>query len=96
MVAGYDDFLLVRERVEPVELGLDLRDGAGVAEVAGVDEDVAGWDGVRGAGVGVGEADDADSVGAWWAVGGAAEEEEEGVDVTDEEFEGGGEDLIEA
>lgn len=91
MVAGDDDLLSVREGVEPVELGLDLRDGAGVAEVARVDEDVAGRDGGGCVGVGVGEADEADTVGACGVVGRAAEEEDEGVDVAGEEFEGGGE-----
>ncbi len=95
MVAGDDDLLAVREAVEPVELGLDLCDCAGVAEVAGVDEEVAGGDGGRGVGVGVGEADEADAVGACGAVGGAAEEEDEGVDVAGEEFEGGGEKEVE-
>ena len=97
MVAGDDDLLSVREGVEPVELGLDLRDGAGVAEVARVDEDVAGRDGGWGVGVGVGvgEADEADAVGACGVVGRAAEEEDEGVDVAGEEFEGGGEKEVE-
>lgn len=95
VVAGDDDLLFVRETVEPVELGLDLRDCAGVAEVAGVDEDVAGWDGGWGVGVCVGEADESDAVGVGWVVGRPAEEEDKGVDVADEEFEGGGEDGVE-
>lgn len=95
MVAGDDNLLFVRETVEPVELGLDLCDRAGVAEVAGVDEDVAGWDGGWGVRVRVGEADKSDAVDLGWAVGRAAEKEDEGVDVVDEEFEGGGEEGVE-
>ena len=95
VVAGDDDFLGMWKCVEPVELGLDLGDCAGVAEVAGVDEDVACWDGGRGLRVRVGETNEADAVGWWWVVGSAAEEEDERVDVADEEFEGGGEEGVE-
>lgn len=69
VVAGDDDLLFVREGVEPVELSLDLGDRAGVAEVAGVDEEVAGGYGGGGVRVRVGEADEADAVGWGWVVG---------------------------
>ena len=95
VVAGDDDLLFVREGVEPVDLRLDLCDCAGVAEVAGVDEDVARWDGRGGVRVRVGEADEADAVGLWWVVGRTAEEEDEGVDVADEKLEGRGEERVE-
>lgn len=42
MVACNHDLVFVGEGSEPVDLGLDLGDGAGVGEVAGVDEDVPG------------------------------------------------------
>lgn len=41
MVACNHDLVFVGKGGEPVDLGLDLGDGAGVGEVAGVDEDVA-------------------------------------------------------
>ena len=56
MVPCDEDLVLVRQRFQPVELCLDLRERAGLGEVAGVQEDVSGRDG-RLAVVGVGEAD---------------------------------------
>lgn len=42
MVACNHDLVFVGEGGERIDLGLDLGDGAGVGEVAGVDEDIPG------------------------------------------------------
>lgn len=90
-----DDLDGVGLGLEPVELGLDVAGGAGVGEVAGVDEDIAGGDGDDLV-VGVGDADDADGglVGGR-AEGPAAEEEYEAVEEGDEENDGRGEEVVE-
>ena len=41
MVASYDNYMLIWERIEPVDLVLNIVYGAIVGKVAGVDEDVA-------------------------------------------------------
>lgn len=88
VVAADEDLVLVRLSGKPVELGLNVGDGAGVGEVAGVDEEVAGGDVDVGAVVGVGEADDADGgLVAGRCEGAAAEEEDDAVDDCDEEVE---------
>lgn len=86
VVACYDDFVLVWERVEIVDLGLEFFGCAGVCEVAGVDEDVAIGERWRNESVGVGYADYG-YVFAGWAVG--AEKGEEELEDADEKFERG-------
>lgn len=53
MVACDHDLVFVGEGGEPIDLGLDLGGGAGVGEVAGVDEDVPGGHSGEGLRVGV-------------------------------------------
>lgn len=67
MVSCYDDFVFVRQGGEPVYLGLELDYVAGVCEIAGVDEDVAGGDVIGDVCVGVADAYDSDwgSFGRW-------------------------------
>lgn len=85
MVAADDDFMWVRETAQPVHGGLDFAGAAIVAEVAGVDEEVAiGNVGVFES-VGVGDADDADGTGVrGWEVRRAAEVVEELMERVDE------------
>ena len=52
MVASYRNLVLMRQAVEPVNLGLDFGRRTGVGEVAGVDEkvtvgDIIGFEAMR-------------------------------------------------
>lgn len=85
VVAGYDYFVLEVEGVEPVDLGLDFGGGAGIGEVSGVDEEVAGRDVIGLQAVSVRYADDADRwrAGCWEypeAAEGEVHESNEGFD----------------
>lgn len=81
VVAAYEDLVLMRLSGEPVELGLDVGDGTGVGEVAGVDEEVPRGDVDVCTVVGVREADDADGgLVAGRGEGSATKEEDNAVD----------------
>lgn len=43
MIPRYDNFMSMRLGVYPLQRGLDLIEGTGLSEVAGVDKDVALW-----------------------------------------------------
>jgi hypothetical protein len=85
---SYSDDNLVRmgEGGEPVDLGLNFLRRAGVGEIAGMDEDITGGDGLRDEGVGVGETDDGD-VAADGVMG--TEKGEEEVEESCDELDGG-------
>jgi hypothetical protein len=57
VIPAYDNLVRMRQRVDPVQLGLELCKGAFIGQVAGVQENIAIGDSGRGAIVRVGYAD---------------------------------------
>lgn len=95
MVPGDDNLLLVRQGVQPVQLSLNLADGAIIDEIAAMDEQVTAGH-VGGVGVGVGDADHADGrLVARRHEGSTPKVEEEQVEVMDNGTQGRVEQLVE-
>jgi hypothetical protein len=57
MIPAYDHLVGMRQRVHPVQLGLELCKGAFIGHVTGVQENIAIGDSRRGTIVRVGDAD---------------------------------------
>ena len=95
VVPSNDDFVLVREGGEPVELGLEFGDSAAVGQVAGMNEEVAVRDGGGGVVMRIG---DTDYSNGRIVLGGGretAEAEKDVMDENDRKAKGCGEDKLE-